>query len=195
MKKGTAASKNIKKEITLHGHNHDHHHVHAHTHDHGHNHDHHHQENECFSFAKELKEKMHDGLVGPKAIDSFFKSYMMDDVKLGVNQCVNAASCTISNAVDASNSANSIVEEVLGKLSKTVSEAVGQNMKIGQDLLKCKDAKDLIGFQKKVFESNFNNTLNFYLDVSYAMQTFASRHVGISADCIDKNIRYFTHSK
>lgn len=130
-----------------------------------------------------------------EVFDNFLKSDMVDDVKTGMNNCVNATSCSISNAVDASNATSGMIEEVLSKLSKTVSEATQQNMKLGNEFLKCKDARDMISFQKKMFESNFNNLVNFYLDVTYAMQNFGLKHVDISANYLDKNIKCFHSPK
>lgn len=164
-------------------------------HDHGHG--------EPFSMARNVpKIEMED--TAPRqnnkkpaqfaAFDNFLRSGMIGDVKKTINSCVNSSSCTISNSADATNAATNLMENVLNKFSNSMSESVQQNMVLNQDLLKCKDLQDVLNFQRKMFEKNFSNMVNLCLDVGYSMQSFASKNLEISAECIDRNIKCFTEN-
>lgn len=148
---------------------------------------------EPFSFVKPPQNNKNDkrSLKFP-VFDNFLKSDMIDDVKNGMNSCVNVTDCTISNVVDTAGVASNMVEAVLGKVSKSLSDSTQQNMRLGQELLRCRDARDMISFNQKMFETNFHNMVNLYLDVSSAVQCFITKHVGLSSGYLDKNIKCFT---
>ena len=55
-----------------------------------------------------------------------------------------------------------------------------------------KDAKDCFSFQQKMFEVNFSNMMNLYLDASFAVQAYVSKNIEISSQYNDKNLKCFT---
>lgn len=151
-------------------------------------------QNEPFSFHEEKNlapdkvEKNHQYL---PVFDNFLKSGIVDDMNKTINSCVSSTSCSISNAVNAGNARSNLTEKILSKLSASVSDALEQNISISQDLLKCKDAKDTIEFQRKMFKANFSNVINFYLDFTEAMGNFAQQNIEISSDYVDSNAKCF----
>ena len=56
-------------------------------------------------------------------------------------------------------------------------------------MLKCKDEKDCMSFQQKLFEFNFTNMMNFYLDMSFAMQALVSKNMQAASHYGEQNIK------
>ena len=110
-------------------------------------------------------------------------------VKKTMDNYMNSASSSIFNGVEATNAGTVFAERIIHSITSTVSNALEKNTALSQDMLKCKDAKDCMSFQQKLFEVNFTNMMNFYLDVSFAMQALVSKNMQVASQYGDKNIK------
>ncbi|MGI4775811.1 MAG: hypothetical protein ACRYE9_02625 [Janthinobacterium lividum] len=96
------------------------------------------------------------------------------------------------NSSEATNASSLLVERIITSVSSTMNKTLEQNTSLTQDLIKCRDAKDMLGFQQKMLETNFNNLISFYLDVNFAVQAFISKNMQISSDNTEKHVKCFT---
>ncbi len=154
---------------------------------------------EPFAFEQKKKtlnkDSIFDNNIKSEIFDNLLNPNIVNDLKKVMDNCVNSTARSISNAATITNTNTELVEEILSKLSSSVSNSVQENIAISQDLLACKDAKDVVNFQQKIFETNFSNIMNLYLGISSVMQNFASKTVNLSSDILDKNIKNFTKDK
>lgn len=138
--------------------------------------------------GKEFKKTVEKEL--PK--DAGFKNFMNQDIASSVKktmQNMNSASKGIFNNAESTNAGNVFAERVINSITSTVSNAIEKNTALSQDMLKCKDAKDCMSFQQKLFEVNFTNMMNFYLDMSFAVQALVSKNMQAASHYGEKNIK------
>ena len=87
-----------------------------------------------------------------------FKNFMNQNVASGVKEnmdkYLNSTSNSIFNNTEATNAGNVFAERVINSFTSTLSSAIEKNTALSQEMLKCKDAKDCMSFQQKLFEVN-----------------------------------------
>jgi hypothetical protein len=122
-----------------------------------------------------------------------FKSLMNQDVAKGVKKTMdkymNSSSNGIFNNSEAANAGTVFAERIINSVTSTISNALEKNSALSEDMLKCKDAKDCMSFQQKMFEVNFTNMMNFYMDVSFAVQALVSKNMQVASQYGEKNIK------
>lgn len=141
--------------------------------------------NEPFAFAKKIA---NNKIFKSNITNNAMKSAAVEDIKTITNNYTSLTSCTITCGLDAANSTTTLTEEVLSKTSALISNSLGKNVAIGQDLLKCKDVKDAINLQQKLFETNFASIIDFFSDISYITQSFAAKNIESTLIYLDENI-------
>jgi hypothetical protein len=135
---------------------------------------------EPFSFAQKKNSDKISSCNNPfnsELFDNLLDQNIIGDLKKVMNNCVNSTSCSIAATLTNTNA--QLVEEILSKLSLSASNSVQENMAISQDLVACRDAKDVLNFQKKIFETNFSNIINLYIGINSVMQNFASKNLDL----------------
>lgn len=151
---------------------------------------------EPFSFAKSIIDVMQDNALNPAKVAGVSNpSSMLKDIKRGIDTSLHSCNCNISHSLETVSSVTQLVEEVLTKASSTMNEAIQHNISINKDLLQCKDIKDFVNIQRKIFDSCLSNTTNLYLDLGRILQSFASNHTAIFSGHVDKSISCFTANK
>lgn len=137
---------------------------------------------EPFSFAQKRNSDKDSSCNNPfnsEFFDNLLNQNIIGDLKKIMDKLVNSTSSSISNAATLANTNAQLVEEILSKLSLSASNSVQENMSISQDLVVCRDAKDVLNFQKKIFETNFSNIINLYIGINSVMQNFASKNLDL----------------
>lgn len=125
----------------------------------------------------------------PSSFNKLVNSDVASGVKKTMDSYMHSASSNIFNGVEATNAGTEFAERIINSVTSTVSNALEKNTALSQDMLKYKDAKDCMSFQQKFFEVNFTNMMNFYLDVSFAMQALVSKNMQVASHYNDKNIK------
>ena len=114
------------------------------------------------------------------------------EIKKEFDKYVNSTSDSISNAVSASNATTSLNEEILNKITNSVGKTIEENLSLSQDLFKCRNARDVFDFNQKLFEANFNSTMNLCIDIGHLLQKFTSKNINLSSSYFEKNLKGFT---
>jgi hypothetical protein len=140
----------------------------------------------------EVKKTINKKMPQSKIVDKLLNKDMAKTVKKSLNNYMDSTSNGISNTSEVTKASTVFFERVINSLTTTVSAALEENTNLSQDLLKCKDVKDYMGFQQKMFEANFSNMVNFCLDISFAVQAYTSKNIQLSSQFNDKNIKSFT---
>jgi SMC interacting uncharacterized protein involved in chromosome segregation len=122
-----------------------------------------------------------------------FECGFSEDLKNSINNFVNLANNSISGAMHANNDCTKQTQNMLGKISAGISNAIEKNIELSGDFLKCQTAVDMIELQQKFFEMNFSNMRNLYSDIGHCCQSMATGCYENASDCAEKSAKCFVH--
>jgi len=95
--------------------------------------------------------------------------------EIPVHHQLDSTNCHIYENLEAKTGAN-LTQEILNKLSSSISNNIKQNIALSKDLLNCRNANDLIEFQQKLFHTNFPPMINLYMEISQDINKFNSQN-------------------
>jgi len=104
-------------------------------------------------------------------------SFVTDEVKEKMESFIRSGIGSMCNPHTGHNYGNSIMDNMMTKLSNNIRRGFEQNMELAQEVLKCKTAADFIEFQSKNFEINYKSTMKIYEDLFYDIKALAAKSI------------------
>jgi hypothetical protein len=121
-----------------------------------------------------------------------FESSFSEELKNSINNFVNLANNSIYGTMHTCNDCTKQTQNMLSKISTSVSNTIEKNMELSGSFLKCQTAVDMIELQQKFFEMNFSNIINLYSDVGHCCHSMATSCCENASVCSEKSVRCFS---
>ncbi len=74
------------------------------------------------------------------------------------------------------NEMSNLQQDMIKNLMNNLKQNLGDNVEFGSELLKCKTVDDFLEFQRKNFDSNYQNAMKLYSDFSHDWQKLMNQN-------------------
>jgi len=124
--------------------------------------------------------------------NNIFDSDCADDVKHVVDNLINTTQSSMCGALHNTSDSENLAHKMVKKLSTNISNVFEHNMQLGQGVLQCKTASDVIDFQRELFECNFKHNMKLCMDLAHDLQKIVHHNVKNSTHSMSKNVKCLT---
>ena len=136
------------------------------------------------SKSKKAKESM--------SKNNIFDSDCVEDAKHVVDNLINTTQSTMCGALHNNSDSENLAHKMVKKLSTNISNVFEHNIQLGQGVLQCKTASDVIDFQRELFECNFKHNMKLCMDLAHDLQKIVHHNVKNSTHSMSKNVKCLT---
>ncbi|MDP4832720.1 MAG: hypothetical protein NWR41_03325 [Rickettsiaceae bacterium] len=139
-----------------------------------------------------LQSKKIEASMSKSSKNNIFDSDYTEDAKHVVDNLINSTQSTMCSTLHNTSDNENLTHKMVKRLSSNISNVFEHNMQLGQGVLQCKTAGDVIDFQRKLFECNFKHNMKLCMDLAHDIQKIANHNVRNSTQSVNKNIKCLT---